>query len=54
MKNENVHMQALHCKFDVVSASLSISIVSKSALAPQHSPGPSVCLCPQSVLWQNG
>jgi len=54
MKNENVHMQALNRKLDVVYASLSFSMASESALAMQHSSGPSVCLCPQSVLWQNG
>jgi len=51
MKNENVHMQALHRKLDVVSASLAIRIAERSSNVIEHLSSPSVRTY---ALWQNG
>ena len=57
-----IHNNGLFCFFLIISASLSINIVSVSANGVNLSPIPSVGLCvrvcrsvcPESVLWQNG
>ena len=61
----NTKRSCIHCESKklqgtrpIISASLSINIASVSAdgvdLSPSPSVGRSVCLCPESVLWQNG